>query len=122
MITTLAGTPVAHSCARIVHGDRGSYVEFTREEMDLTHMAVPKSEEWRVKSPVAYYVEWRTVPDKVMVYQQKKKVSYADYKVGRWYIAVGDLVGFEGQQPLMRRMVNTLWGMAQAGHVDANEL
>jgi len=96
MICTLSGRPVATSHVRVVHGGRGDYVEFTFDQLLWSALRIPKDQQWRAldenwKTKV-YYVEWRTRDAaNVMVYEQKRVVDYADYKVGLYYIAPTDL-------------------------------
>ena len=89
-----SGWTIAIAFTEIVHGGRGDYVEFSDKQICRGDLTIPDGAEWRVNSPVAYYVEWRTECG-VKVYQQKKAVDYADYKVGMWYISPLDLEGFE---------------------------
>ena len=93
MIKTKGGISVATDFVRIVHGERGSYVEFTKEQMILKNITIPHGAKWRfsgewIKS--VYYIEYRT-SDNVKVYYQKKLVKYANYKLKHYYIAVEDL-------------------------------
>lgn len=93
-IYTKSMIPIATNFVRIVHSGRGAYVEFERDEIFRVALRVPDSGLWRVKSLVAYYIEYRT-EDGVKVYFQRRTVDYADYKVGYYYISPVDLHNFE---------------------------
>ena len=64
------GTLFATGYNRIVHGERGDYVEFERDQI------VPKHYWWLIPE---------TDPE-TKVYFQKKTVKYADYKIGKYYV------------------------------------
>lgn len=90
--TKKGGIPVAVGHTRIVHGGRGDYVEFDRDQMLMDNL-----EPMIGRCPYhgtfhKYFWEYRTADD-VMVYEQRRTVSYADYKVGMFYIAPSDLGG-----------------------------
>ena len=82
-LRTKSGILVATDYVRVVHGDRGDYVEFTHRQCTDNMDMVPYGHR--------YYTEWRTVPDNVKVYQQHIPVDYADYRVGCFYVGPKDL-------------------------------
>lgn len=95
-ISTKRGTTVATGFNRIVLGERGAYVEFTDDQILDSALCLPEDQIWRIlgpKSIEAYYAWYETV-DNVKIYLQKKRVSYADYVPGRWYISPRDLQNF----------------------------
>lgn len=84
---TESGTVVAKGYERIVIGGRGPYVEFTEAQIVKDAIVIPENMQWRLSNGNSYYDEWRTTDESnVKLYQQKKTVDYADYKVGFWYI------------------------------------
>ncbi len=85
-IYTSNGTPIATDYTRVVFGKRGGYVEFTPEQ--IVNAIIYKPSQRHV-----FFTEWRTEGDHVMVYEQRRRVKYADYRVGMWYISPGDLQG-----------------------------
>ena len=87
IIFTLCGTPIANSYVRIEHGRRGKYVEFKPSQIIWSNLYIPDYALERIGKPY-YYLEYRT-KDKcnVMVYHQKRKVDYANYKIGLLYIS-----------------------------------
>lgn len=86
------GMHMATGYDRIVYGKRGAYIEFSRDNINLSSIYIPKSEEWRLNSSKAFYVECRSkCSGYVKVYYQLKTVSYADYKIGKFYISPYDL-------------------------------
>jgi len=90
-----SGVQIATGFNRVVHGGRGAYVEFTPEQIDIDSMFIPKDKEWRLRHPKAYYIEYRTLEDFVMVYKQKLEVDYADYIPGLFYISPIHLRNFD---------------------------
>lgn len=89
---------VASGYRRIVIGERGPYVEL---ESLTAQLFIPKSEEYRLKSDVVYYVHYRVASKAlVKVYYQKKSVGYADYQIGMYYISPLDLFT-EDRKPAM---------------------
>lgn len=83
---------VAKGYSRIVIGERGPYVEFSLKQLYFKNFIIPDSERYRIKNPHVYYIEWRT-HDKanIKIYEQKKLVDYADYKLGMFYISPFEL-------------------------------
>lgn len=89
---TKSGLEVAHGYERVVIGDRGPYIEFHGEMLNNDGIYIPEHQKWRIKNPLCYYVEWRTKDNcYVKIYNQKRTVKYADYKIGCWYISPFDL-------------------------------
>jgi hypothetical protein len=82
---TLAGYEVAHGYERFVHGGRGSYLEFNQEQV-IWHNFADKG-----ISRLKYFRKWFS-PDGVMLYDQLKKVRYADYKIGMIYASPQDII------------------------------
>jgi hypothetical protein len=90
-----SGLLLATGYTKVVIGDRGPYVEFSR--FQIIWLAFSLVDQWRVSSDVAYYVEYRSRCDaNVKLYLQKKHVTYADYKVGFCYISPFDLYLLDG--------------------------
>ncbi len=94
-IFTKGGILVADKFTRIVHGGRGAYVEFDEEDLYLDKLHVPEAQKWRLESSYTPYYGWWETEDGIKVYHQIKKVDYADYKVGMWYISPVYLLDFE---------------------------
>jgi len=85
---TESGLAIAHGYVRVVIGQRGPYVEFTESQIDMFQCSIPESQLWRLSSQNAYYTEYRTNDTAhVKIYHQVKPVSYADYKIGLFYIS-----------------------------------
>lgn len=78
---------IATGYNRVVIGKRGPYVEFELSQLVIKNMSMPSSEVWRQFSSNAFYLEYRTHKDYVMVYFQKRPVTYADYKISMFYIS-----------------------------------
>lgn len=89
---TKSGLEVARWYERVVIGDRGPYIEFCGEMLTKDGIYIPEDQKWRIKNALCYYVEWRTKDEcNVKIYNQKRKVNYADYQIGCWYISPFDL-------------------------------
>lgn len=73
-----SGTIIAKGYNRIVIGDYGASIEITKEQIYKNALCVKKGEEYRYKSDCK-------------IYFQQKRVSYADYKVGMFYISPYEL-------------------------------
>ena len=93
---TKAGTLIAEKCVRVVHGDRGDYMEFAHDQVVWEALEIPKDREFRLTDAWkdrVYYIEYRSKDEaRVKVYDQRRTVAYANYKVGFVYIAPGDLL------------------------------
>jgi hypothetical protein len=90
--TKKSSYPIAHGYIRVVIGERGPYIEFSKDQIRQNDIFIPDRTMWRVNDPNAFYIEYRSLNvDNVMVYYQKKTVTYADYKIGLFYISPYDL-------------------------------
>ena len=92
---TSTGLHVATGYTRVVIGGRGPYIEFLPGHLIWESLQIPDEEKYRLEHPwkeKVFYVEWRTKDqNNVKVYDQKRTVKYADYKVGLFYISPFDL-------------------------------
>jgi hypothetical protein len=89
---TKSGLPIANGYIRIVIGKRGPYIEFDENQLISENIIIPTKEQYRLYSDKVYYVEWRTIDEcNVKIYFQLKKVDYADYVEGLYYISPFDL-------------------------------
>ena len=86
---TPAGTHIATGYTRIVIGDYGAYAEFLPEQIFLDKIEPLFLDS--PKRPVKYI--WLRSKDsaRIKIYEQKRRVSYADYKPGFYYIDPQDL-------------------------------
>jgi hypothetical protein len=86
-------TLLAKGYTRVVIGGRGAYIEFAPEQMAMENLHIPLDQEWRYQSEMAYYIEHRSRDEaNVKVYEQRRTVEYADYKIGMFYIAPADVI------------------------------
>ena len=84
---TKAGTLLARGYERVVIGARGPYIEFNVGQIFHDKLYVPSYAKHKLGDEIAYYDEYRTKDaSNVKLYCQKNTVSYADYKIGKWYI------------------------------------
>jgi hypothetical protein len=87
-----SGILLATGYNRVVIGKRGPYVEFTDSQICKEQFEIPEEEKYRLTSGICFYDEYRSVDDcYVKLYFQKRKVSYADYKIRMYYISPFDL-------------------------------
>lgn len=90
---TKDGLLIAVGYTRIVIGERGPYIEFEETNIRKDHYRMPTAMEWRKELRKAYYLEYRTIcSSNVKIYKQKRRVLYADYKIGSYYISPFDLM------------------------------
>lgn len=94
---TSTGLHMATGYTRVVFGRRGPYIEFLPGQVIWDNLHIPDGEKYRLDDPwkeKVYYVEWRSNDEaNVKVYEQKRTVDYADYKVGMVYASPFDLFG-----------------------------
>lgn len=97
---TESGLLVSRGYNRLVVGGRGSYIEFTSEQIALENLIVPANQAYRFTHDwpsKVFYFEYRTDDESnVMVYHQNRYVGYADYKPGMYYVAPSDLQWDDG--------------------------
>ena len=86
------GTLICRGYNRIVIGDYGAFIEYSREQAVRENCKCAKGQEYRYKnqsykSRVKYF--WYTTTDtsNCKIYFQQKTVSYADYKPMFFYIS-----------------------------------
>lgn len=104
---TKSGLQLARGYSRVVFGGRGAYVEFDPNHMCHTTIHIPKNQLYRLSDLRVYYIEFRSSDESnVKVYYQLKTVSYADYKIGFFYISPTDLQLSDGTTVLTRSMEN----------------
>lgn len=82
---------IANEYNRVVLGQRGAYVEFTKDQIFDNKLYIPKSQLFRLSDPRIYYIEFRTIIDDVKVYYQMRNVAYADYLINYFYIDANNL-------------------------------
>lgn len=91
---TSYGTLICSSYDTIVIGDYGAYIEFSSEQANKGSFMVASGQEYRLEERYknCKYI-WLTTKDDsgVKIYYQKHPVSYADYKVGKYYISVREV-------------------------------
>lgn len=92
-LETRSGTVITNGYNRIVIGDYGAFVEFSRVQACMRRLNIKEGQMYRAKDPrYAEHVKylWLTADDgsNVKVYEQKRPVEYADYKSGMLYVSV----------------------------------
>ena len=93
-VLTFNGTVLCDSYDRIVVGDYGAFIEFSKPGAEF--VCTPGQEfrmyDDRYKNKVKY--DWLTIKGmNIKIYHQKRTVKYADYKVGKYYVSVHDVKG-----------------------------
>lgn len=97
---TRSGMVLAYGYSRVVVGERGPYIEFSKEDLLEGGFKIPDECLWRQTYPKAFYIEHRTVDSAfVMIYEQLKPVTYADYRVGMFYVSPSDVIMTLGEIP-----------------------
>lgn len=99
---TCCGCEICNSYRRIVIGDYGAFVEFGEDDLpspdEATAFKIAPGQEYRVNDEryaknVKYI--WLTTDDLsgIKIYHQKKRVTYADYQPGMYYVSVHEVFG-----------------------------
>lgn len=89
---SLSGTPICNNYDKIVVGDYGAFIEFSEP---ASKFIVKQGQEYRFDterySNIKYY--WYTTNDDsdIKIYLQRKSVTYADYKPGKYYVSVHEV-------------------------------
>jgi len=98
-LRTINGSPICSGYDRIVIGDYGAFIEFSKEQIASPYIIQP-GQEYRINDPkysknVKYI--WLTIDDgsNIKIYEQKRKVTYADYKPKKYYISVHEVISDE---------------------------
>ena len=85
----LDSTEFASDFVRVVHGGRGDYVELTKGQISVE--LIPRFKGTVLPENVSdepfYYYWLKPVGREEKVYWQVKTVSYANYKIGYYYIS-----------------------------------
>ena len=95
-------TLFANSFIRVVHGERGDYIELTKDQILLPLASKFYNENWESKNSTDFYYYWLYpigYPE-IKVYKQCKTVKYADYKIGYYYISPSWLLDFKDPECL----------------------
>lgn len=88
-------SPICDGYDRIVIGDYGAFIEFS--SLPYMNYSIKSGQEYRVfderYSKNVKYI-WLTIDDgsDIKIYKQKKPVSYADYKPGKFYVSVHEVI------------------------------
>lgn len=93
-LKTRRGTLLCNSYDRIVIGDYGAFIEYSAPATD--YICQP-GQEYRMNDPQYMYrvkYDWLTVNDGsgIKIYKQKHTVTYADYKAGKYYVSVHEVM------------------------------
>ncbi len=92
-IYTLCGTLITSHYNRIVIGDYGAFIEF--DTPNYNQLITSIGEEYRSNSDWKNCkYEWLTMKDRsdIKIYYQKHTVDYADYKIGKYYVSVHEVI------------------------------
>lgn len=86
-------TCIANGYNRIVVGDYGAFIEIRPDQINQEKLRLAPGEEYRVyderyAAHVKYHWYTTIVPAQIKLYYQQKKVNYADYVPGMWYVSV----------------------------------
>lgn len=96
---TINGSPICEWYDRIVVGDYGAFIEFKEDAIVNDFVVAPwqgyRIYDERYNQRVKYH--WLTIDDnsEIKIYKQVREVSYADYKVNRYYISVHEAFTME---------------------------
>ncbi len=78
---------IARGFERIVVGDYGAFIEIAPNEIIRTCLKIQDGQDFRLDANFKGKYIWLTSNGKNKIYEQLRTVSYADYKVGYFYIS-----------------------------------
>lgn len=124
-----AGNCIARGFSRVVVGDYGAFVEIPSQFLFQNVLTIKPGTEKRLTLKNAKY-NWLCprFPDgrletECKVYEQKKRVSYADYKEGLYYISPYHLQYVtEDCMPSAKEIENVIEGMQKAAGIACEQL
>jgi hypothetical protein len=95
-LETGRGVLLCTSFERVVVGDYGAFIEIRSDLINADQVCMQKGQEFRRDDPkyrdnVKYL--WLTLRSdgSLKLYQQQRPVSYADYRLGSYYVSVFDV-------------------------------
>lgn len=94
------GELFAKEFIRVVHGGRGDYIEFSKNQI-LLPLVSKFGNNINSENLDTYY--WWLYPKghpETKVYLQRKTVKYADYKIGKYYVSPFLFKGFKDPENL----------------------
>lgn len=92
---TNKGSLIVKRYTRIVIGDYGAFIEFETEDIEkIGSFRIAPGQEYRMEDRyknVKYL--WFTIADgsNIKIYFQKRLVSYADYRINKFYVSVHEV-------------------------------
>lgn len=92
-----SGNSICDGYRRIVIGDYGAYVEFTKDQLNSNaNLKIKYGQEYREDNHYNCKYSWLTNSGNyVKIYLQKERVKYADYIPGLYYIHVDEVEVYE---------------------------
>ena len=72
---------------RITIGDYGAFIEISEDKMNLDLLSIPSNQKFRLNKGFYGKYIWMTTDGINKIYKQIGTVSYADYKIGCYYIS-----------------------------------
>lgn len=95
-LSTKNGMQFARSYNRVVVGDYGAFIEIDKSDIMEHVIVVAHGQEYRINDPkysknVKYH--WYTATDgsEIKIYKQVRRVKYADYIPGKYYVSVHEV-------------------------------
>lgn len=102
LLTDQLGQTIATDYTRIVIGNRGPYVEIEEAAINLDLLSLHPRHQGRCNNLSNYFYLWYIVQGSfIKVYKQLRRVDYADYVPGKFYISPFEL--YYQQQPLITK-------------------
>ena len=99
----LDGVQFSKGYERVVHGGRGMYVELTKDQFVIPVVSLFDKLPEKVDESLPFYYYWLAPKGRrEKIYWQIKTVSYADYKVGFYYISPSLLMPFTEVDPRVK--------------------
>lgn len=85
---------------RVVHGGRGDYVEFEKEQILLPLISKFGNDIENDNLDIYYWWLYPKNHPEIKVYLQRKTVKYADYIIGKYYVSPNLFKNFKDPEKL----------------------
>lgn len=96
------GTLLLNSYNRVVHGERGDYIEFEKEHLALSLIPHFNNRDIDELLQLGCYYQWLNPENNkdIKIYYQLRTVKYADYEIYKYYISPEFILEFKDPEKL----------------------
>jgi len=93
-------TLFANEFVRVIHGNRGDYVEFKKDQIIPDLISKFNNNITNNSNNFYYYWLYPVNNPEIKVYFQQRIVKYADYKIGMYYVSPDLFLDFKDPEKL----------------------